>query len=181
MKFNPEAYGSTVAAIFEMAEGGERLMPLVAGARVSDRARGHIRAAGAGKLFPGSRAPEAAVAGLYLYCGCWEEAHETAQAIATPEGSYWHGIVHRQEPDAWNSAYWCRQIGRHAVYPALREAALALGMQVGAAWNPEAFIELCERAREQPGSDVERLALEVQRAEWQLLFHYCAEHLGGGA
>jgi hypothetical protein len=72
------------------------------------------------------------MAGLYLYFGCWAEAHETAQDIATPEGSYWHAIVHRQEPDAWNSGYWFRQVGAHAIYPALRDAAAEIGSTRGA-------------------------------------------------
>ena len=114
------------------------------------------------------------LSGLYLYFGCWKEAHETAQDVATPEGSYWHAIVHRQEPDAGNSGYWFRQVGAHAIFPALRDAAVEIGLDVGPLWKPEAFIELCERARQSPGSEIERQAREVQRAEWQLLFDYCA-------
>jgi len=96
------------------------------------------------------------------------------QDIATPEGSYWHAIVHRQEPDAGNSAYWFRQVGAHAIFPALRDAAAEIGIPVGPRWNPQAFIDLCERAGQSPGSELERQAREVQRAEWQLLFDYCA-------
>jgi len=133
-----------------------------------------IREAGAGELFPRARAPEAALAGLYLYFDCWTEAHQTAQEIATPEGSYWHAIVHRQEPDAWNSGYWFRQAGRHSIFSALRDAAAGIGIAAGTRWNPQAFIEICERARANRGSDLERQACEVQRAEWQLLFDFCA-------
>ena len=97
-----------------------------------------------------------------------------AQDIATPEGSYWHAMVHRQEPASGNSGYWFRQVGRHAIFPALRQAAADLGVDLGRQWDPAAFIELCERARRSPGSALERQALEVQRAEWQLLFDYCA-------
>ena len=126
------------------------------------------------QLFPQSRAPEAALAGLYLYFDCWKEAHETAQDIAGPDGSYWHAIVHRMEPDAGNSGYWFRQVGAHAIFPALRDAAAEIGVDAGPRWKPEAFIELCERAGQIPGSELERQAREVQRAEWQLLFDYCA-------
>jgi hypothetical protein len=41
-------------------------------------------------------------------------------------------------------------------------------------WYPLRFIEFCEMARQQPGSAAEQMALEIQRAEWQLLFDYCA-------
>ncbi len=155
-------------------------MPL-AGARCSSpAARERLRAASARQWFPAARAPEAAVAGLYLYFSCWDEAHEVAQGVGTREGSYWHGIVHRQEPDAGNSAYWFRRVGAHPVFAALRAeaerlaAASGAGISFAAPWDPFAFIDLCEEARRQPGSALENLALEVQRAEWQLLFDYCA-------
>jgi hypothetical protein len=174
MTFDPRSYGSAVASILHLDADGHRLMPLTAGGGASEHARTTIREAGVRQMFPRSRAPEAAMAGLYLYFGCWAEAHETAQGIATPEGSYWHAIVHRQEPDAWNSAYWFRQVGAHAIYPALRDAAAEIGFDAGPPWKPEAFVEFCERARQSPGSEAERQAREVQRAEWQLLFDHCA-------
>ena len=111
-------------------------------------------------------------AGLYLYFDCWEEAHEVAQDIATPDGSYWHAIVHRQEPDAANSAYWFRQVGVHPIWAALQLRDAEIGVGSGANWDPIAFIDYCERAR--PGSPEERKARELQRAEWQLLFDWCA-------
>ena len=76
------------------------------------------------------------MAGLYLYLSCWDEAHTVAQAIETAEGSYWHAIVHRQEPDVSNSAYWFRRVGEHPIFPGLRERAAAAGMDVGARWDP---------------------------------------------
>ncbi len=175
MGFDPKIYGVAVAAILHLDGDGRRLLPLATAGIGSDEARAMIRHAGASQLFPRSRAPEAAMAGLYLYFDCWTEAHETAQDIASPEGSYWHAIVHRQEPDAGNSNYWFRQVGTHAIFPALRDAAAGIGLAVGPRWKPEAFIEFCERARQNPGSELERQALEVQRAEWQLLFDYCAQ------
>jgi hypothetical protein len=174
MGFDPHTYGSAVAAILHLDGDGQRPMPLVTGGGGSDRARKMILDGGARQLFSKSRAPEAALAGLYLYFDCWKEAHETAQDIATPEGSYWHAIVHRMEPDARNSEYWFRQFGTHAIFPELRHAAEGIGIDVGAHWKPDAFVDLCERARKSRGSELERQALEVQLAEWQLLFDYCA-------
>ena len=174
MSFDPHIYGDAVASILHLDGDGERPMPLAAAGGGDGRARRLIREAGVAGLFPESRAPGAALAGLYLYFGCWTQAHETAQDIATAEGSYWHAIVHRQEPDAGNAAWWFGQTGAHPIFPALREAAAQIGFDPGPRWRPEAFIDLCERARRNPGSDLERQALEVQRAEWQLLFDYCA-------
>jgi hypothetical protein len=101
-----------------------------------------------------------------------------AQDLDTPEGSYWHALVHRQEPDAGNSAYWFGQAGRHPIFPALRARAAEIGVEFGKNWDPRAFLSYCEAARTRPGSPEERMALEVQRAEWQLLFDWCAK-MGG--
>lgn len=160
MPFDPRVYGPQVAAILALDGNGERLMPLVQGGCSSDEARSRLDATDAGTLFPNSRAPEAALAGLYLYFGCWAKAHEIAQDVETPDASYWHAIVHRQEPDAGNSSYWFRQVGEHAIF---RQLAHAAGVPH---WDPFEFIRQCERAA--PG------AIELQRTEWQLLFDHCA-------
>ncbi len=148
-------------------------MPLAMGRCSSQQALTQLKTATARGLFPNARAPEAALAGLYLYFSCQDEAHEIAQDIPTAEGSYWHAILHRQEPDAGNSGYWFRQVGTHPIFPALRERAAALGVDFGPQWDPFAFIDLCETARKQPGSLEQQRAQEVQLAEWQLLFDYC--------
>ncbi len=174
MTFDSQAYGPEVAAILALDGHGERLMPLEAAQSSSEDARSRLKAAGSKTLFPNARAPQAALAGLYLYFSCWADAHEVAQDVAGAEGSYWHAIVHRQEPDDWNSAYWFRQVGRHPIFPALAKAASEIGIETDSDWDPESFIQLCARARALPGSELERQAREVQRREWQLLFHYCA-------
>jgi hypothetical protein len=171
--FEPSAYGNTVASILALDGSGQRLMPLAMGRCSSQPALTQLKAATARALFPTSRAPEAALAGLYLYFSCQDEAHAIAQDIVTAEGSFWHAILHRQEPDAGNSAYWFRQVGAHPIFPELRDRAAAIGIDFGPHWDPFAFIDLCEKARQKPGSPEEHRALEVQRAEWQLLFDYC--------
>ena len=182
MRFESGAYGETVSRILALDGAGERLMPLASGKCSSPEARNAIVRAGAVALFPRARAPEAAQAGLYLYFSCLDEAHETAQNIATVEGSYWHAIMHRQEPDPGNCAYWFRRVGNHTIFPALyEEAARILEATPGvrehlpaALWDPFWFIEFCERAGRQAAHEPMQAAREIQRAEWQLLFHYCA-------
>jgi len=166
--FRAADYGPDVAAILALDGDGQRFMPLVM-EHGSEEARARLRDASAARLFPGARAPEAALSGLYVYFSCFDESHSVAQDIATAEGSYWHAIVHRQEPDPGNAAYWFRQVGTHPIFPDLARAAGREG-----AWDPFAFIEICEAARKQPGSDAERQARALQRIEWQLLFDYCA-------
>ena len=174
MRFDPAAYGPEVAALLALDGRGTRLMPLAGGVCCSAEARGRLQLAAPAQLFPGSRDPQAALSGLWLYFSCREEAHQVAQDLATREGSYWHGIVHRQEPDPGNAAYWFRQVGTHPIFAELHQSAQRLGMNLGARWDPFAFIDHCEQARRHPGSERERQAMEVQRIEWQLLFDFCA-------
>jgi hypothetical protein len=145
-EFRATDYGPEVAAILALDR---------------EAARERLGAVSAAQIFAGARAPEAAMCGLYVYFSYFDVAHAMAQNIDTPEGSYWHAIVHREEPDASNAAYWFRQVGRHPIFPLL---ARAVGQE--GPWNPFAFIEKCAApdARTQ----------DIQPLEWQLLFDYCA-------
>jgi hypothetical protein len=131
-------------------------------------------------LKPGDIQPASVYAGLVLYLGDWEAAHGAAQNIATIDGSYWHAIVHRQEPDAGNAGYWFSQVGRHPIFPGLVEDATTIlsghpgiGVKLPANWDPAAFIDLCQAAVDKPGSELERAAIEIQHAEWKRLFDWC--------
>ncbi|MGD0360660.1 MAG: hypothetical protein ABSC93_07295 [Bryobacteraceae bacterium] len=172
-RFVSSDYGAEVAAILSLDGNGGRLLPLVMDRCSSEAARERLRASSPPRLFAASRAPEAAMSALYVYFSCFDEAHRIAQDIQTAEGSYWHAIAHRQEPDAGNAAYWFRRVGRHPIFPALARAAGRQGP-----WDAFAFIDLCEQARLQPGSELEARARATQRAEWQLLFDYCARPAG---
>jgi len=121
------------------------------------------------------------MSGLWLYFSCFDECHQLCQDLPGAEASYWHAILHRQEPDAGNAGYWFRRVGRHDIFPALLTAAKEIsaarpqaGLKPGTDWNPYEFVDFCESARQRPGSPAFEAAREVQRAEWQLLFDYCA-------
>jgi hypothetical protein len=43
--------------------------------------------------------------------GQWAKAHEIAQDILTPTGSWIHAFLHREEGDLSNAAYWYRRAG----------------------------------------------------------------------
>ncbi len=181
MNFDPLAYGPRVAGILALEGGGFRLMPLAFGTCCSAEARRILSSVSAAELFPEALSVEAALAGLWLYFSCLDESHRLSQDVHSREGSFWHGIMHRQEPDAGNSAYWFRNVGIHPVFPALRaEAAEILQRHPGTkfrartSWDPFAFIDFCEDARRKAGSPDHSAALAIQRAEWQLLFDYCA-------
>ncbi len=132
-------------------------------------------------LFPEARDSQAALAGLLLRLGCWAESHEVAQDIHSAQGSYWHGVIHRMEPDSSNAAYWFRRVGRHHVFPELLQRAQEVLKSSGPkhwrlknSWDPFLFIEWCDEAR-RSGGPAESAATEIQTIEWELLFDWCAE------
>jgi len=133
------------------------------------------------QLFAGRLSPAGMVAGLWLYHGDLDAAHRVSQELETPEGSFWHAVMHRREPDPGNAAYWFRRTGRHPVFPALRQrvAGLVVGHEetefvLKAEWDPFGWIDFWEKARRRPESPDHSLALQIQEAEWEILFEYCA-------
>lgn len=135
----------------------------------------------ADRLFPEARNSRAALAGLLLRMGCWTESHTVSQDIQSPEGSYWHAIVHRMEPDSSNAGYWFHQTGKHAIFPELLRGAADIlksdspkHWRLKNAWDPFLFIDWCDEAREK-GGPAEVAAVEIQMVEWQLLFDWCLD------
>ena len=170
MDWNPALYGAEAATLLALAGDGRRLMPLVS-PRNTDLALADRLRRPARELFPDSAKPELALAGMWLYCGFFDESHAIAQDVKTADGSYFHAILHRMEPDAWNAGYWFRLVGQHPVFAELHGAAGALGYKTGPRWDPFAFIDACERAA--PSNEIH--LQQVQLAEWQFLFHSCAK------
>jgi hypothetical protein len=174
-QFDPTAYGPEVARILDLDGGGFRPMRLAPTQPTSTAALAELKKWKAGDLFSNSRVPDGAMAGLYTYFSAFDAAHGIAQDLETVDGSFWHGILHRQEPDAFNASYWFRRVRSHAVFAPLNREAAKLGYATGRDWDALQFIEFCEAARRRPGSAEEELAMRVQLVEWQLLFNYCAE------
>jgi hypothetical protein len=122
---------------------------------------------------------QACFAGLWLCHDFLDQSHAISQEIATPTGSYWHGILHRREPDASNAAYWFRRVGEHPIFETLAREAQNLGLRVNSdPWNPFGFIDLCEEHRG-TGTEQEMLLRHVQRLEWELLFDWCFRRATG--
>jgi hypothetical protein len=127
---------------------------------------------------------------MWLLYDFLDESHSRSQAIATPSGSFWHGIMHRREGDFSNANYWFRRVGRHAVCDALSQRAAEIAAVRGeeralkqlltaGAWDPCAFVDLCETVVRAQGTTRE-LCLDIQQAEWELLFHHCYRSAVGG-
>lgn len=113
------------------------------------------------------------LAGLWLYQDFLDQAHSVSQDIATREGSYWHAIMHRREPDASNAAYWFRRVSEHPIFEALYREARELGLRLHSErWSAFEFVDLCEKHRG-TGTEQEELIRRVQQREWGLLFDWC--------
>jgi hypothetical protein len=182
LTFHASLYGETIEQILALDGGGSRPLPLVCAGCSPAKAQAALSGKRPAELFPRAPSPEAAMSGLWLYFGCFDQCHQLCQDLASAEGSYWHAILHRQEPDAGNASYWFRRVGQHALYPALAELARAIlacepdaGFTVAETWDPFAFVDFCESARHAAqDAPAHRAAREIQLAEWQLLFDRCA-------
>jgi hypothetical protein len=167
-RFNPADYGPVVAAL--LAES--RLASLGPGtpeAGVQVELRRFDPQTDLGKPTLDQDAGRACLSGLWLYFDYLDESHTISQDLSSQEGSYWHAIMHRREPDASNSKYWWRQVGSHPVLSRLISEAPILGYNYT---NPFDFVDFCERVRD-TGTTDEKIAKQVQLLEWQLLFDHC--------
>jgi hypothetical protein len=185
MDFDPACYGPDVARILALDENGNRLIPLRWSESSNQEARDPLNTLAPSTLFRQSLEPTGAMAGLWFYFDGFDNAHQLADSRENANGYYWHAMVHRREGDPENAAYWFRKTRTHPIYqPLATEAANIIREFPGAEfrvskWDPYAFVMFHERAQQQPGTEQERAALHIPRAEWQLLFDYCAQR--GGA
>ena len=72
--------------------------------------------AAADPKLPAGLSPEAKAL-WYTKKGDWEAAHEIAQEIETPMGSWLHALMHLIEGDLGNARYWFVEAGRPVKKP----------------------------------------------------------------
>jgi hypothetical protein len=114
----------------------------------------------------------------------YDAAHTCAQQAGEGStASFWHGICHRREPDVSNSKYWFRRVGNHAIFPLLHRAVsdflatmsndvartFRRHLQKKGEWDPFYWIDLCAECDD---AQAERVLMEVQEIEWELLFEH---------
>lgn len=132
-------------------------------------------------LLPKAQHPQAALAGILLFGGCWSESHELVQNLSDIEGSYWHAILHRMEPDFFNSQYWFRQVNGHSIFEELHRSAADILAQSGPSqwrlnetWSPlqlNRWIEATETSLPQ----FRELATSLHTLEARLLLAWCCQ------
>ena len=186
-------YTSAIAEVVEKLEAGNPLPTLVPQKAWSSELTDALEATSVDELFEGASLKnttfgEAIKSGLLLWNDALDESHNISQGLGDQTGSYWHGIMHRREPDYPNSKYWFGRVGTHPIFPALREHALELfqetsnpsealveiGRTIEAqeAWDSYQFIDWCQAAEDDTSSDVTRFLQQVQAEEIKLLLTY---------
>ena len=182
--FDPDAYGTAFAELLKTP----RVMPLDPGEE-NGPAKAGLEALDLDAAFAPNRIGDRMMAagcksGLWLYHDFLDTSHTLSQKITTPTGDYWHGIMHRREPDYPNGKYWFGRVGEHDIYPELRDEAATMAsgtdnlpdeaayLMSQSSWDPFAFIDLCEGANVGGVAAVD-LCRAIQQREWELLFDYC--------
>jgi hypothetical protein len=182
-QFDLQAYGPEFAKVLDT----DRRRPLDAG-RPNAAARAAldkltVDAAIAHARVVDREMASCCVSGAWLLHDFLDESHRISQEIETPEASFWHAIMHRREGDFSNAKYWFRRVGKHPVLDLVGQRAAEMGavrgeerivkkLITGGAWDPMAFVDLCQAAVGGHGNERE-LCLDIQQAEWELLFDYC--------
>ena len=96
-------------------------------------------------------------AGLHLLNDDIHNCHIIAQEHENSDGNYWHAILHRREPDYWNSKYWYKRVGDHPVIHNMQKEKPG--------WDPFNFVDQCEKFNKAQ----ER---QIQLQEMTLLLNY---------
>jgi hypothetical protein len=123
--------------------------------------------------------------GLLLLWDFLDDSHEISQTMegkGSPRtADYWHGIMHRREPDAGNASYWFRRVGSHPASDHLGTQLIAWMSALKASsemlqlaesrllknksLDPFALIELSTAALRNPGSVADQTLRMVQYLE----------------
>ncbi len=68
------------------------------------------------------QAPSRALRALWHAAhGDWTAAHEEAQVGEDRDSAWVHALLHREEGDPWNAAYWYRRAGKRVYQGAVEE------------------------------------------------------------
>ncbi|MBT4136607.1 MAG: hypothetical protein HOE48_01770, partial [Candidatus Latescibacteria bacterium] len=136
-----------------------------------------------------------------------DTAHQICQTIGktadAPEICYWHGLIHRREPDFKNAHSWFQKSRNLAAnnqlyqatynflqraiqmpdYGDTREVALQFWQHLRnqGTWDALYFLNLCESAIENKNSDLQKLLEDIQAIEFETLFQWTFQKAIGTA
>lgn len=190
MPFDPRAYGPAVAELLESAPCNQ----LGPGTPEVSKRRTLAKLDAQSLVAPhGVRDREmtrCCLAGLWLRFDFLDESHGISQNIAGNSGSYWHGIMHRREPDFSNSKYWFRRVHEHPIFDELAAEARRLAgesdvppeaayLAEQSEWDPYRFVDLCQAAGARRPA-LGTLCMNIQQREWELLFDFCYRRAAEG-
>jgi hypothetical protein len=189
-EFTPQDYGPVFGPLVE----GDRFMPLGPG-EPDDSKRSALTALTVDAAFADMQVVDrdmaiSCVSGVWLLHNFLDASHRLSQGIETPTGSFWHGIMHRREPDYSNAKHWFNRVGDHETFPQLREEAENIIAGAGGPdalnrlldseqWDPFTFVDLCEQAAKDDDSLAD-FCRRIQQREWEILFDYCFRQATGG-
>ena len=161
MSFDESAYGPVFAAHLQVG----RLRALDEGAP-EEANRAELESLTVADAFAHAQLmdehqAQCCLSAIWLLHDFLEESHTISQGLATAEGSFWHGIMHRREGDYSNAKYWFRKVGVHPVYDQLADA-----------WDPFEFVDACQSAVHSGGDQADRCR-QLQQREWESLFDFC--------
>ena len=186
-------YTSAIADFIQKLEADNPLPPLVPQQESCADLTKSLQAVSTHALFEGQPVKDTTFAdaiksGLLLWNDALDASHTISQGLANATGSYWHGIMHRREPDYSNAKYWFGRVGTHAIFPEVRNRALALYNETAApsaalasigqaiadnaAWDAAQFIDWCQAAESATDADVVEFLQQVQVEEMRLLLAY---------
>jgi len=116
-----------------------------------------------------------------------DQAHTISQGIENHDGSFVHAVIHRREPDYWDSKYWWRRVGSHLTFPEISRRVTALlrnkrapdllaKLMPRGQWDPFAFVDACEAASAlPPANDHVNLLRAIQQIESDVALEYFVE------
>jgi hypothetical protein len=134
-----------------------------------------------------------------------DAAHQICQSVgegsSLPEISYWHGIIHRREPDINNARNWFQRAQNLAANDALyraayshlqraiqmpdygeaRETALQFlrHLQTQDTWDALYFLNLCASCLQNKDPNLQKLLEDLQTIEFKTLFHWTFQKATG--
>ena len=186
-------YPPQIDEIVQKLDARHPLPPLAPEKEWDSELTNQIRATSATDLFDGRALKDSSLAnavksGLLLWNDALDDSHNISQSIGSKTGSYWHGIMHRREPDYSNSKYWFARVGSHPIFPMLRvrvldslkaeprqSTQLARHMEVieqNNNWDVPQFIDWCQDAAGHADGEVVEFLQTVQVEEIKLLLDY---------